>query len=146
MAETTAISAFGTILQVGDGGDPTELFTGIAEIHDFSGPGISLNIIEATHQLSPDAMREFVAGLKDLTELSFEIGFVPTEATHSLSTGFLKDWSDRTRRNYRIVFPDTAATTWAVSGFVTGFDISAPLEDMLTAAVTIKLTGPIVSV
>lgn len=142
MAETTAISAFGTVLKVGDGGG-TEVFTGVAEIHDMSGPGISLNMIEATHHLSPSAMREFVAGLKDLTELSFEIGFVPTEATHSLSTGFLKDWADRTKRNYEIVFPDTAVTTWGVSGFVTGFDIAAPLEDMLTAAVTIKLTGPI---
>lgn len=148
--ETQANASFGTVLSVGDGvevtpGDiTTETFAAIAEIHDISGPGIELSTIEATHHLSPDATREHMASLKDLTELSFEIAFLPQDAQHSLATGFLADWKNRVRRAYRIEFTDPNATMWYVKGFVTGFEIGAPVEGLLTADVTIKLTGTIV--
>jgi len=145
MAATTGISSFGTLLKVGDG-QTTETFATVAEVHDISGPGIKLDLIEATHHESPDATREFLPGLKDLSEVTFEIAFVPTNATHSLTTGFLKDWKDRTKRNYQLVFPDTGPTTWAFSGYVTGFNVKAPVDGLLTADVTIRLTGALTEV
>lgn len=148
--ETQANASFGTIISVGNGTETTpgditsETYSEVAEIHDISGPGIELSTIEATHHLSPDATREHMASLKDLTDLSFEIAFLPQNAKHSLSTGFLKDWKDRTRRSYRIEFTDPDGTMWYVKGFVTGFELGAPVEGLLTASVTIKLTGTIV--
>jgi len=140
MAESNAIAAFGTVLEVGDGGSP-EVFTGIAEVHDVNGPGISLDMIERTHQLSPDATKEYIAGLKDLDNITFEIGFVPTDPTHSLTTGFLADWKNRVMRTYHLVFPDSGNTTWELKGYVSGFSIKGPTQGLLTADVTIKLTG-----
>lgn len=146
MAETESFSSFGTKIAVGagDNADITlETYTEIGEIHDISGPGIELSTVDVTHHLSPDATREHQAGLKDLTELSFEVAFLPQDAQHSLTTGFLKDWKDRTRRSYRLSFTDSDATIWYVKGFVTGFEIGAPVEGYLSANVTIKLTGVI---
>lgn len=147
MAETQAVASFGTILSMGDNtnDDPTlDTYQDIAEIHDISGPGIELSTIEATHHLSPDATREHMASLKDLTELSFEIAFLPKDAQHGLSTGFLKLWKDRTRSNWKMAFTDGPNETWwYLKGFVTGFEVGAPLEGLLTANVTIKLTGTI---
>jgi len=145
MAESNAISAFGTILQVGDGGTP-ETFTGVAEVHDINGPGISLDMIERTHHLSPEATKEYIAGLKDLDQISFEVGFLPTEPTHSLTTGFLSDWKNRTLRTYRLVFPDAAATTWEMKGFVSGFAVKGPVQGLLAADVTIRLTGQLTEI
>lgn len=146
MAETVSVASFGTILAMG--ADPSktllaDTYTDIVEVHDISGPGIELSTTEATHHLSPDATREHSAGLKDLTELSFEIAFLPQEGTHGLTTGFLKAWTDRSRVNWKMTFTDAAATTWGVKGFVTGFEVGAPLEGLLTANVTLKLTGTI---
>jgi len=146
MAETQSVASFGTILAMG--ADPTkallaDTYTDIIEMHDLSGPGLELSTIEATHHLSPNATREHTASLKDLTEMTFEIAFLPQEGTHGLTSGFLKAWQDRERVNWKLTFTDAAATTWGVKGFVTGFEIGAPLEGLLTANVTIKLTGTI---
>lgn len=145
MAESISISSFGTQLQIGDGGTP-ENFTTIVEVRDISGPGVQLDTVEVTHHLSPDATREHRPTLKDLTEVTFDIAFVPTEATHGLSTGLLNDWENRTKRNFRLVFTDTGVTTWAFSGYVTGFEITSALEDVYMASVTIKCTGALTEV
>jgi len=33
--------------------------------------------------------------------------------------------------------------TWAADGFATGFELAAPLEDMMTGTLTIKLSGQV---
>jgi hypothetical protein len=40
-----------------------------------------------------------------------------------------------------ITFP--GSSTWVADGFLTGFEWTAPLEDVMTATVTLKLTGDI---
>jgi hypothetical protein len=97
------ISAFGTALQIGNGGTP-EAFTTIAEVINISGPTLSLETIDVTSHGSTDAWREFVAGLKDPGEITFDINFVPTGATHSYSTGLINDYDDRTLRNSSLFF------------------------------------------
>jgi len=134
------ISAFGTLLKIGDGGDP-ETFTTIAEVSSISGPGLSLDTIDVTHHSSTAGWREFVGGLLDAGEVSFDINYTPTDATHDASTGLIKDMVDRTVRNFQLVFPDTGNTTWSFSALVTGFEPSEPIDDKLAASVTLKLTG-----
>lgn len=146
MAETNAISSFGTKIQQGDGGDPTEAFTDIGEIRDINGPGMKLDTIEVTHHLSPNATREWRPTLKDLGEVSFEIAFDPANGTHDATTGLWKDHADRTKRNFRLVFPDAAATTFEFAAYVTGIDFKAPVEGIITADITLRPTGVITDV
>ncbi len=134
------ISAFGTLLKIGDGGDP-ETFTTIAEVSNISGPGLSLDTIDVTHHSSTAGWREFVGGLLDAGEVSFDINYLPTDATHDASTGLIKDMTDRTVRNFQLVFPDASNTTWSFSALVTGFEPSEPIDDKLAASVSLKLTG-----
>lgn len=138
MAESVSLSAFGTIFQMGDGATP-EVFTNVAEVRDIDGPGLMLGTVEVTHHLSPNAFKEYQATLKDLEDVSFELGFVPTNATHDLTTGLMSKWNDRTKTNFRIVFTD-GTTTWALTGFVTSFKITAQLENVYIANCSIKLT------
>ncbi len=135
---TNALHAHGTLLQIGDG-QPTETFTTIAEVESISGPNFSLNVSEVPRQDS-DWM-EVVPGLLDAGEISLDIHFVPTNATHGYSAGLLKDMTDRTLRNFKLVFPDSGATTWAFAAYVTGFEISAPGDDKLGASVTLRISG-----
>lgn len=137
---TDATTGFGTILKIGDGGGP-ENFTAIAEVHDISGPSLSRDTVETTHQQSTEKWKEFIAGLKDAGEVSFDISYLPTHATHDNTTGLLKDFDDGTLRNFELVFPDSGATTWSFSALVTGYEPTAPKEDKLTAAITLKVSG-----
>jgi predicted secreted protein len=123
-----AISGKGTLLKIG-------------EVKSIGGPSFSSDTNDVTSHSSPGAWREFIASLIDPGDLSFDINFVPTNATHNASTGLLADFQNRVRRNFKIVFPDGGSTTWSFQGIITGFNMNAPIDDALTASVTIKITG-----
>lgn len=136
-----AISSFGTLLKIGDGGSPTENFTTIAEVLDISGPALEQATEEVTSHSSVDGWREHVGTLLSAGEVSFDVNFVPTHATHNPSTGLIKDMTDRTKRNFQLVFPDAGSTTWQFTALVTGFEPDEPVEGKLGASVTLQVTG-----
>lgn len=132
-----ALDAFGTAFKVGDGATP-EVFTAVAEVHNINGPSISRDSIEVTHHGSIGGFREYIPGLRDGGEVSIDINWNPANATHEdLYEALTSVQSGNT--NYKIEFPD--ATEFAFSGHVTGFEASAPIDDRLTASVTIKVSG-----
>lgn len=137
---TEAISSFGTLLKMGDGG-ATEAFTTIAEVKDISGPALALGTEEVTSHSSPGGWREHVPTLLEAGEVSFDVNFVPANATHDPATGLIADMVARTKRNFQLVFPDTASTTWEFRAYVTGFEPSEPVEGALTASVSLMITG-----
>ena len=134
------ISAFGTLLKIGDGA-VAESFTTIAEVYDISGPSFALDPIEVTHHTSTDGWREFVGGLLDGGEVTFSINFAPAGATHSYSSGLIEDMVDRTVRNFQLIFPDVGATEWEFAALVTAFEPKEPIDDRLSADVTLKISG-----
>lgn len=138
---TGAISAFGTLLKIGDGGSPSETFTTIAEVTDLSGPALELKTIEATSHSSTDGWEEFIGGLLSGGEVTFDVNFIPTNPTHSYSAGLLRDMVNRTVRNFKLVFPNLSATTWTFAALVTGFEPKEPTDDKLSASVTLQITG-----
>lgn len=127
------INAFGTLLKRNG--------TTIAEVTAISPPGMSRDEIEYTHHQSPNAWREFGKGLKDGGEVSFDINYIPTNTTHNAATGLLGDFGTNTLDTWSLVFPDTLATTWSFPGFVTSFEPDAPIDDKLSASVTIRVAG-----
>lgn len=135
------ISAFGTLLKIGDGGSPTESFTIIAEVTNIGGPSLSLDQIEITHHSSTGGWKEFIGGLLDGGEVSFDINYDPVGATHDATTGLIADIVARTKRNFQLVFPDTGNTTWSFTALVTKFEPSEPVGDKLAASVTLKVSG-----
>jgi predicted secreted protein len=135
-----AISARGTLLKIGDGGTG-EVFTNIAEVTNITGPSLALDTIEVTSHDTSSGWREFIGGLLDAGEVSLDINFVPTNATHSQTSGLLKDFKNRTLRNFKLVFPDTGVTTWSFAGLVTAFECSEAIDDVIKGTVTLKLSG-----
>ena len=134
---TEAISGFGTILKRGDGAVP-EVFTTIAEVKSLSGPGLTLETIDVTHHQSTGGWREFIGGLLDGGEVTFDVNFIPSNQTQD---NLWTDLQNRTLRNFELEFPDPGSTTWSFSALVTGFEESAPIDDVLGASVTLKISG-----
>ncbi len=137
---TQGTSAFGTLLQIGDGGGP-EVFTTVAEIVTITGPSLSLDMIEMTHHESPGSWEEFVGGILRSGEVTFDLNYIPDDSTQDASTGLIADLEAKTLRNFQMIFPNTAATQFDFSAFVTGFEPSAPFDDKLGASVTLKISG-----
>jgi len=102
-----------------------------ADILDMTPPGLSRESIDTTHQGTTGAKEFIPADLYDGGELQFDIHFQP--GTNPPIDGAVE--------TITITYPDS--TTWAFSGFMTGYEPTAPLEGKMTATVTIKVTDEI---
>lgn len=136
---TGALAAYGVLLKIGNGAT-SETFTTIAEVRDIEGPSLELEAKEVTSHDS-GGWREYIGTLLTGGEVSFELNFIPTNATQSYSAGLIEDMVNRTKRNFQLVFSDTGATTWLFTALVTAFSPSAAVEDELMAEVTLQVTG-----
>lgn len=135
-------NALGTTIGVDMSGGTT--FVTIGQVRDISGPSLGRDTVETTTRDSSNAWREFIKGLKNAGEVTFEVVFDPDLSSHSYATGILSDFaSESTLAKWRISFPDTTPTTFTFGGIVTTFETSMPMEDALTASVTIKVTGAV---
>lgn len=130
-----AISAQGTLIAFKQGGSGS--YVTIGELRDITPPSLSRNAIETTSH--NEVEESFVVGIRRKGELSFTIGFVPTDPTHDHETGLTKSYIDGSRDIWKITYPDGSA--WLFSGFVSSIAPSAPVDDGLTADITIRPTG-----
>jgi hypothetical protein len=138
---TQAESAFGTLLKIGDGATPTEGFTTIAEVKDITGPNLAQQNAEVTSHDSTDGWIERIGTLLDGGQVTFEVNFVPTHATHSFTAGLIKDMVNRTKRNFKLVFTDGGATTWLLPALVSNVAPGNPVNGPRSAAITLTAAG-----
>jgi hypothetical protein len=97
--------------------------------------------VDASH-LGTSGGKEFLASsMYDPGELSCEVHFDPTlKATISAAMT-----NDGTAQALTITYPSggTTTTAWSAYGFLTGFDVTAQKEELMTATATVKLSGSI---
>lgn len=136
---TGALAGYGVLLKMGDG-EVSETFTTIAEVRDIEGPELELETKEVTSHDS-GGWREYIGTLLSGGEVSFDLNFIPTNATHSYSAGLIERLVTRTLTNFQLVFPDSGTTTWQFSALVANFKPSGPVEDEITAEVTLQISG-----
>ena len=138
---SSATSGFGTLLKMGDGASP-EVFTTVAEVTNIAGPSLATESIDVTSHDSASNHREHIPSLRDAGELSFSVNYLPGDNTHKqAATGLLGAYQSRTVKNWELVFPDAATTTWSLTGFINGFSPTGPTDDKLSADVSIKMTA-----
>lgn len=147
MADSDARTGFGASIRKGQGDSP-ETFADVLGIKSINGPEISRDTHDTTTMLSPGGWREFIGGLKDGGEVSFEANFLPRDPTQNQEDGgfmaeFDKD-SCESRGNWQIVIPACPGEDEMVlefAGIVTGQSIQFPMDDLMGFSGTIKVSG-----
>jgi len=135
---TTYIESQGIELQIGDGGDPSEIFSLVPQVITIDGPDGSASEIDVTTLDS--SAREFAMGLKDSGAISFEAIYDPDNPTHQqLRT----DWNARTLRNFQLVFTNNPATTWSFSAYVQTFATAASVDDVVRLNAALRISGDV---
>ena len=134
---SSAITTQGITIQRGDGAG-TEVFSTIAEIQSFTGPGGSAQVIDVTSVDS--SAKEKRMGLPDEGQFSFECILVPGDTAQD---GLRDDRDNQTERNFKIVMPDTASTTLAFAAYVTAFSVGGGVDDVIKASITLEITGAV---
>ncbi len=128
-----------TIIGDGDGGVP-EVFSPLAEVIDVSGPGLATDDIEVTNQDSPDFFKEYIPGLIEGGEISFDVNLLPKVAANARLVDLqLK----RTVKNWEIQWTQFGSPnpTMTLPGYVKGWDPTSPNGDKATSSITIKVAG-----
>jgi hypothetical protein len=134
--------AFGTLLQVGDGATPTEVFTTLAEVKDIDGPDISMDTEDITPHDAVGGWEEFIPTILRSGEITFDLNFVPDSTQHGdTSGGLINSLKTRAKKNYRLVLPSDPVYQWTFAAYVVGFSNSMPVGGVLGASVTLKVTG-----
>ncbi len=144
MAASLAIPFKGTLLKMDASGAVTShsSMTTIGEVVSVSGPGVSRDTIDVTHTSSDDDAREFIRGLIDGGEVSFEVNFLPGSTTQAVFTTSLTDGIATTSKpEFAIVFTDAATTAWQFAGISTGWEPSGSIDGKMSASASIKVSG-----
>jgi hypothetical protein len=111
----------------------------ITNIIDVTPPNPSRDMVEVTSNSSANMTREYVSGMVDFGEASFEMNWDPG-STADLLINTLQ--TERTARTWRFTWTQTTPDRRIdFVGFVTGYERTSPLDDRMTATVTIKVTG-----
>ena len=134
---TSALVTEGVILKRGDGGGP-EVFTAVAEVVDFDGPGGSATVIEATHLGS--TAKDKLMGLPDEGQFSFSANLIPSDAEQ---TGLRTDRTNRTKRNFELLLTDAGPTKLSFAAFVLEFRIAGAVDDKISVNITLEITGAV---
>lgn len=139
-------AAFGTQLQMGDGGTPTETFATIQGLSKLGGPQLTLDEIDVTSHDSPGGYEEVVMTILRSGLVAVTIMYDPPAATHNKTTGLLKKYQSRTKTNFKLILPDIGLSTWTFAGYVKDFGMTNDTTAAMEAAVNIKVTGAVVPV
>lgn len=102
-----------------------------AEILDVGGPESSRESVDISHQLTVGARRFLPGDLHDNGEATFDVHFNPD----------IDFPIDQAVEEITLTWP--AGAIWVFDGFMTNHGPSAPLEDKMVAAITIKVDGDI---
>jgi hypothetical protein len=131
-----ALPSQGVELKIGSGSPLA--FTAIKEIVSFNGPGGAGQVIDVT-DLSSDAI-EKIMGLHDEGQISFEMNYLPTDTQHAL---LRTQRAAQAATSFQLIFTDTGTTTWAFTGFVTGFTVTGGVNAPIKANVVVEISGEI---
>lgn len=134
---SNAISGVGTSFKRSNMAS-TPVFSAIAEINSIQGPDKSRETIDVTSLDSTGGYREFIAAFRDAGQVQLEMNFS--------RDGYMDmndDFESETLVDYQIVLGDSGNTTMEFSGLVVNIGLAIPLDDKITAPVTIKISGPV---
>lgn len=138
MAETQAAIGYGSLFAVSTDNGAT--YVDLAEVNSITPPSSAFDMVDATHMQSPNGDREFIIGLNDPGEASFEMNFVPGSAA-DLKIQEVK--AAREKVKCRITFPN--GVTWTFSGLLMTYEPAVPTDDKMTASVSWKVSGSTVT-
>lgn len=126
-----------TLVDKGTTGSATNA---ILKVEDISIGGLSLGTVDASHTLSTDRYREFIAAMRDAGEVTFTVNSSPVASGSADGWHHIKDaYEDNTPHVFWLTLPN--GTRFTYTAFTTNVGIPVPLAEKIVTTVTHKITG-----
>lgn len=135
MSNPDVTIGYGTVLQISDSNSPG-VYVDIGEVVAVTPPGDTVDQVDATHMQSPNRRKQYVAGLVDGGEGSFEINYIPGSITDSFIIAWLGSGDTR---YVRLTYPNHVTETFPATP--TGYTRNVPLNDKMSSTLTVKKAG-----
>ena len=134
---TTAIAALGVLLKR-DGNT-------IAELSRIGPVGKTRELIDCTNLNTTGGYKEFIGGFRDGGEVALEGNFIAGDTSGQI--GLQTDFDGETAQSFVLYFPTAVTATWTFSAVVTKFETNFEINNKVTFAATLKITGePVLAV
>lgn len=127
---------YGSLFEISTDGGST--WDSPGEVNSLTPPAFAVDAIDVTHMQSVNGTREFIPGLMDPGEASVEMNFKPGSEGEALILSVL-----RTKIKARCTFP--AGETVTFDAIITGYAPAVPMDDKMTATLTVKVSGVVVN-
>tara|TARA_B100000519_G_C14242150_1_gene437848 strand:+ start:153 stop:590 length:438 start_codon:yes stop_codon:yes gene_type:complete len=141
-----AQKGYGVVFSISTDGGST--YSAIGDITDLTPPTISKDTIETTSH-GTSGIRTYVGGLVDFGEVSVTVNLDPDVAdagakNHVDFRTLAKTANDNpTLQKFKIEYADGGSSIDTFSGIVTSYEASAPMDGVLSATFTIKVSGEV---
>lgn len=136
---TDARIGYGTIYEIWDKSLGVPAFVEVAEVINVTPGEATADRVDATHMQSPNRRREYISGLIDNGEASFEINWVPGSDTDVMLRELFESGENV---NHRVTFPGVAPrVTVTYEASIIGFSKAIPIDDRMTATITVAVSG-----
>ena len=122
-------------------GSPTTYTTIANVIGEIGGLGGSTKMVDVTPH-GPSPWSVMFPTLITFGAVTLELAFVASgtgQGSHGAASGLMASWSTQTLEEFRMTFPD--GTVWYWAAYISKFEISAPVNGVVTAKVTLETTG-----
>lgn len=137
--ESNARLGYGSLFEI-EGVDSPSQFHELAEVFNITPPSSEVDQVDVTHMQSPYRRREFIDGLIDPGECSFEMNYVPGSTSDLMLLAILDTpLGESRRRTCRITYPNGVKDTFSAN--LMNYEPDIPTDDKMTATVTWRVTG-----
>jgi len=124
------------------GGMSIALMAPVAELVSVGMPALKMDPSEATHLLSDNSYREYLAGVRDGGEVPFEANQLAADATQTILN---TDFDAGTRKTWCVSLGGTPGNDnqaiWQFDGYVTALAPVARVEDVVRFSGSMKVSG-----
>jgi hypothetical protein len=140
-AASQAMIGYGSHFHIFQTEDSPNDWVDIGEVSNITPPSATTDMIDVTHMQSPDGRREFVPGLIDPGECSFDMNYIPGSVGDLLLLALLDLAPSQRKRWCRIIYPNGVLHDF--EALIQTYAPTIPTDDKMTATVTFKVTGGI---
>ena len=125
----------GTEVAIGRGATP--VWTTLVGVKDVTLPESTADKIDVTHMGSPDFSKQYIRGLKDNGDVTFEVIWEPDSVTDVLLSELEESNGEIVQVRFTIV---GATAPFIYRGFLSAYKRTAPVEDTLMSEVTFSIS------
>lgn len=137
-----ALLGYGSSFEIANSSNSPTSFVSLGEVFNITPPSATVDQIDVTHMQSPNRRREFISGLVDSGECSFEMNYIPGSAGDLELNEILDLAAGLSRRRMcRIRYPNGVTHTFEAE--LQSYEPTVPTDDRMTATVSFKVTGDI---